>query len=621
MKRALPLLLLFALPLFGADDLERSVALMARIGSATAPSLSPDGGRIAFLTSLTGVPQAWIVSAEGGWPDQVTALDDPVTRVLWSPDGKWLACEVAPGGGLNGQVYVVRPDGTGMRRLTDGGKENNTLDAWTHDGKALVIDSNRRSSDAIDTWIVDLAGGKMRLIAQTPGVGSVDAVSSDDKFLLLERLAARGDNNVYRVALDGSGEVLLTSHTPPATFDGASFAGPRNDVVYLAGNPDRDRTAFGRVTIGADGKASPFEVLAARDDAELAGFAVDDAGTFAVLQWNAGGRNELSLLDLRTKNMRPAPKLPSDIVNAMDLSRDGKRLALVLSGSAAPSDIWTFDVGSGSLRQITRSPHAGVDLAQLIRPELVTYTAADGLPLSGWLYRPRNTQPPYATVFSFHGGPEGQERPSFNTQYQALVANGIAVFAPNVRGSAGFGKKFVNLDNGPLRVNGIRDIKASVDALVDRHIADPKRLGIMGGSYGGYMVMAGVTEYPDLFAAGADLFGVVNFETFFAHSEPWMAAISKVEYGDPATQREMLRSLSPINKVDRIKTPLIVLHGANDTNVPVVEAEQVVMSLEKRDVPVDYVLFPDEGHGWRKTANRIRSAVAVTRFFVEKLKP
>jgi dipeptidyl aminopeptidase/acylaminoacyl peptidase len=152
-------------------------------------------------------------------------------------------------------------------------------------------------------------------------------------------------------------------------------------------------------------------------------------------------------------------------------------------------------------------------------------------------------------------------------------------------------------------------------------VADPKRLAIMGGSYGGYMVMAGVTEYPDLFAAGADLFGVVNFETFFAHSEPWMAAISTVEYGDPATQREMLRSLSPINKVDRVKTPLLVLHGANDTNVPVVEAEQVVTSLEKRDIPVDYVLFPDEGHGWRKTANRIRSAVHVTRFFVERLKP
>jgi len=200
-----------------------------------------------------------------------------------------------------------------------------------------------------------------------------------------------------------------------------------------------------------------------------------------------------------------------------------------------------------------------------------------------------------------------------------LLANGIAVFAPNVRGSSGFGKKFVNLDNGALRVNGVKDIKACVDYVVSAKIADPKKIGIMGGSYGGYMVMAGLTEYPDLFAAGADLFGVVNFETFFAHTEPWMAAISKIEYGDPDKEAELLRNLSPIHKVDRVKAATIVLHGANDTNVPVVEAEQVVENLKKRGIPVEYVLFPDEGHGFQKTPNRIRSNVAIVRWFVKYL--
>jgi dipeptidyl aminopeptidase/acylaminoacyl peptidase len=218
-------------------------------------------------------------------------------------------------------------------------------------------------------------------------------------------------------------------------------------------------------------------------------------------------------------------------------------------------------------------------------------------------------------VLSFHGGPEGQERPSFRSDYQALLARGIAVLAPNVRGSSGFGKRFVNLDNGPLRHDGVRDIEACVNYVVKAGIADPRRIGIMGGSYGGYMVMAGLTRYPEVFAAGADLFGVVNFETFFAHTEPWMAAISKVEYGDPDTQKEMLRELSPIHEVDRVKAPTIVLHGANDTNVPVVEAEQVVASLKQRGVPVEYILFPDEGHGWRKTPNRIRSTVAIVRWF------
>jgi dipeptidyl aminopeptidase/acylaminoacyl peptidase len=250
---------------------------------------------------------------------------------------------------------------------------------------------------------------------------------------------------------------------------------------------------------------------------------------------------------------------------------------------------------------------------------LVHYTAHDGLALSGWLWLPKQWNPPGPVVLSFHGGPEGEELPSFRSDYQALLMEGIAVLAPNVRGSSGFGKRFVNLDNGELRVNAAKDIKSSADYLITNKIGDPRRLGIMGGSYGGYMTMAGLTEYPDLFKAGADLFGVVNFETFFANTEPWMAAISTVEYGDPKTQADMLRRLSPIHKVDQVKAATIVLHGANDTNVPVVEAEQVVNNLKQRGVPVEYVLFPDEGHGWRKVSNRIRSTVEITRWFVKYL--
>jgi dipeptidyl aminopeptidase/acylaminoacyl peptidase len=280
-----------------------------------------------------------------------------------------------------------------------------------------------------------------------------------------------------------------------------------------------------------------------------------------------------------------------------------------------------LDRASGSLRQITFSPHAGVNLNDLVQPKLVRYKGEDGEPLTAWLWLPKRWTEPGPCVLSFHGGPEGQELPDFRSDYQALLGQGIAVLAPNVRGSGGFGKRFVNLDNQQLRFNGIKDIKASVDYLTNNKIADPHRLGIMGGSYGGYMTMAGLTEYPDLFRAGADLYGVVNFETFFAHTEPWMAAISTIKYGDPKTQADLLRKLSPINKIERVKAATIVLHGANDTNVPVVEAEQVVDNLKKRGVPVKLVMFPDEGHGWRKTPNRIRSTVEVTQWFVKYLGP
>jgi dipeptidyl aminopeptidase/acylaminoacyl peptidase len=361
-------------------------------------------------------------------------------------------------------------------------------------------------------------------------------------------------------------------------------------------------------------------VLAERADAELEGFALTEDGKTAALVWNAGGKGELALFDIPSGRSTPGPALPAEVIGGAEFSRDGRVLTLVLSGATRPADIWVLDLPSGRLTQVTHSPHPGVDLDALVRPELARFTAADGLALSGWLYRPPGVAGPAPFVLSFHGGPEGQERPIFRSDYQALLARGIGVFAPNVRGSSGFGKRFVNLDNGALRVGSVRDIKAAADYLVEKKIADPRRLGIMGGSYGGYMVMAGLTEYPDLFAAGADLFGVVNFETFFAHTEPWMAAISTSEYGDPKTELQMLRDLSPIHKVDRVKAPTIVLHGANDTNVPVVEAEQVVESLKRRGVPVEYVLFPDEGHGFRKTPNRIRSTVSIVRWFEDHLK-
>ncbi len=600
------------------DDLETAVTLMTKIGACWSPTFSPDGKHLAFVSDLNGVPQVWMVPTEGGWPNLVTALADRIGGVSWSPDGTWLAFSLAPGGGMNSQVYIIRPDGTGLRRLTDGGKENNWLGDWTHDGRALTLASNRRSPDAMDAYLVDPIGGKLQLITQNQGIGLFSDVSRDRRHAVLYRMLSRSDDNLFLVDLTSRRETLLTPHQGAGSFYGV--LSPDGQTVYLSSNKDRDLAAFARIKLSQDNQPGPIEVIAARDDAELDGFEINEQGTTAALVWNVAGRSELSFLNLATLQLVRRPDLPAELVYGLKFSKDGNLLAMVASGAAAPADIWVLDLRAGRFHQVTHSPHAGVALEQLVRPQLAEFPADDGLELSGWLYRPKGATGAGPIVMSFHGGPEGQEVPNFNSEYQALLSQGIGVFAPNVRGSSGFGKKFVNLDNGPLRVNAVRDIKACVDYLAKAGIVDPKRVGIMGGSYGGYMTMAGLTEYPELFAAGADFFGVVNFETFFAHTEPWMAAISTVEYGDPKTQTEMLRQLSPLYKIDRVKAATIVLHGANDTNVPVVEAEQVVDSLKKRGVPVKYVLFPDEGHGFAKTANRIRSTVSMVRWFVKYLK-
>lgn len=602
-----------------SDDLERSVALMAKIGQCTSPSFSPDGKQLAFVSNISGVPEVWTTPAAGGFPTLVTALDDPVGSVSWSPDGQWLAFNVAPGGGFNEQIYVVRPDGNGLRRLTEGGKENNFIGDWTHDGRFITFSSNRRNAASTDSYLLDVGTGEMRMVAENRGTGGISDVSRDGKYAVVSRLINRGDNSLFLINLANGSEAKLTPHQGPGNFGGGRFS-PDGRTVYLASNKDRDLQAFARVRLDRNDQPGPIEVLAARDDAELSTYDINDQWTMAAIVWNVAGRSELSFLDLKTNKLTAGPTPPAEIVGGLTFSKDGQQLALVASGAAAPPDIWVLEMRTKRFSQVTHSPHAGVDLSQLVRPELVHFTTHDGLELSGWLYQPRGIRRPGSIVLSFHGGPEGQERPGFNSTYQALLAQGIAVFAPNVRGSSGFGKKFVNLDNGALRVNAVKDIKASVDFVVSAGVADPKRIGIMGGSYGGYMVAAGLTEYPDLFAAGADLYGVVNFETFFKNTQPWMAAISKVEYGDPDTQLEMLRQLSPIHRVDRIKAPTIVLHGANDTNVPVIEAEQIVENLKRRGVPVQYVLFADEGHGWRKMPNRIRSTVEIVRWFDKYLK-
>lgn len=611
-------LVLTGFPAQAETPAERAAAIAA-IGSASGASFSPAGDQVVYISNASGSPQAWTVPAAGGEPRQVTRLPDPVQSVAWSPAGDRIAYDVAPGGGLNVQVYVAAPDGTGAKLVTAGGEVNNRLYGWSRDGRWLLIGTNRFNPTEMDAFLLDPATGETKAVGTGTGLDTITDVSRDGRLALINRLASRGDNDLLLVNLETGVETLLTPHTPPAQFGWGEFSADGRRVFAFS-NVATDLMSFGVIELDAAGKPGDFKVLASRPDAEADNASLSEDGARAVLRWNAAGRSELSFLETTTGKVSPGPKLPGDIIGGPLFSKDGGKLALSLISAAAPTDVWVADVPTGASRQLTRSAHAGVDLATLVRPTLVTYRAHDGLPLSGWLYRPVGAKGPGPVVFLYHGGPEGQSRPSLSADVQALVGRGISVFLPNVRGSTGFGKRFVNLDNGPLRVDGVKDIKATTDALVAQGVADPARLGIMGGSYGGYMVMAGITEYPDMFAAGANLFGVVNFDTFFKHTQPWMAAISTVEYGDPATQAEMLKSLSPIHKLDRIKTPLIVLHGANDTNVPVIEAEQIVQQLKARGVPVEYVLFPDEGHGWRRLPNRIKSTVTLADFFERRLK-
>ena len=606
-----------------ADDLAEQVARMGAIGFSYGGEFSPDGQRIAFISNASGVPNVWLANADGSDLKQVTDSDDQVGGLSWNPVRDTLALDIAPGGGLNRQLYLLPAAGGELQMITAGGRVNNWLTGWSDDGRFLSYSSNVENAAGMDCWVHDTETGESRLIAKNQGIGACQ-LSPDATRAVAWRMVSRGNTDLYLVDLQAraeqSPEQHLTPHVGVALSESPLWLD--DDTVVFASNIGREMLALAKVDIGdveiADGTAGAPEFLAGRDDAELAGMDRLADGRL-LLNWNAAGRSELAWFDPATGAMTPGPALPAEIAGEPVVSEDGRQVVITVSGAATPTNVWRLNPASGTFTQISQTPHAGVDLDSLVSPVLKTYSAHDGLELSGWYYEPKGAAAPGPLVLSFHGGPEGQARPTFSATYQALLSRGIAVFAPNVRGSSGFGKTFVNLDNGALRFDGIEDIEATVRFVTGAKLAEAGRIGIMGGSYGGYMVMAGLTEYPDLFAAGANLFGVVNFETFFANTEPWMAAISTVEYGDPTTQQELLQQLSPIHKVDRVTAPTIVLHGANDTNVPVVEAEQVVANLRARGVPVKYVLFPDEGHGWGKTENRVTSDVEIVRWFEEHL--
>ena len=619
LRVSLPLALLLAAgPALAAEApadaaLEARITAMGKVSSASSGQYSPDGKHIAYISNVSGSPQAWIMPAAGGTPRQLTSGSDPVSGLRWSPDGN-LAYAVSPGGGYNAQLFLSSADGKAVKRMNEG--EHNTFPGDFADDGRYHFRSNARNPESTDTWIYDPAKGKAGIAIEMDGLGGIEDIRGP--YALVNRLVTRGNSNLWLDDLRTGRRMLLTPHQGAAQ-SGGRFGSDTN-TIYLVHNLDRDRMAFGRVDIAADGRSFKRTELSSRDDAELEDFVLNQDKTQALLVWNKAGRSQLELLDLATGEGHEPAAPPAELVSGIEYSPDGRRVVMTLSGSASPAELWALDLATEEYTRLTFSPAPGVDLAALVKPTLRTFKAHDGLELSGWLYLPEGFTQPGPVVLSFHGGPEGQERPAFRADYQALLASGIAVFAPNIRGSSGFGKKFMSLDNHAGRFDANKDIKATADFLVNEGIGAKGRLGIMGGSYGGYVVMVAVTDYPDTFAAGANLFGMVNFETFFAQSTPWMGAISTGEYGDPKTQLQLLKDLSPIHKLDRVKTPLLVMHGANDTNVPVVEAEQVVGALKKRNVPVEYVLFPDEGHGWRKQANRVRSTLELTRFFSDQLR-
>ncbi|MFG1925602.1 S9 family peptidase [Cryptosporangium sp. NPDC048952] len=554
------------------------------------PSLSPSGDTIAYVSDRSGEPRLWTSSVDGGNPVLIETGPEPVEQVRWSPSGEWIAVLIAPGGSDRTEIWVIRPDGSDLHQIGGFGRTNGWFGHWSHDGASLAV----AEADAIG-WsaahLIDPSTGRRVTVGEADLRAALDV--SRDGSLALVRCGPRSARWLEVVQVESGEARRLYPGDGEGSTDLGRFSG---DVVYVRTDVGRSLPALVAVGLGGGSR-----VVASRDDAELEYFSLSEDGTLAALLWNVfGGRSEVTLLDLVSGEQRNITDLPGDVVSHLSLAGDASTLALTAEGPSLPPTIWTVEVASGAAKPVTHPPLLP---AASIAPELHRFTAHDGLSLSGWLYPAGSAPGP--TVVHFHGGPEAQERPVYNPLFRELVSRGISVFAPNVRGSSGFGRAFVNADNLARRHDGIEDVRSCARYLLDAGIAEPGRLGVFGRSYGGYLTLVALTWFPDLFAVGVDTCGMSDLQTFYERTEPWVAAAAVSKYGHPEDDRDLLRNLSPIHRIDRLKAPLLVVHGTNDTNVPLYEAEQAVAALEARNAPVQYLRFEDEGHVLLKKPNRV----------------
>lgn len=594
------------------------------VRSAGAPSLSPDGGQVAFRTSITGEPQLWVVDAlpEGGaaWPRQLT-FGEPVTFHAWSPAGDWILYGSDRGGNEREGFYLISPDGTEERELLAPSEAFRQFGSFTRDGSRIAYATTERNGRDFDIHVLDVTSGEHREVFRGRMGLYAASFAPDGEAVLLTEARGEDANDLY--LFDIAAGRLDTIFAAPDPEGRASFSSfqwrPDGSGFYLSTNLGREHAALAFY----DRTAEDFEWVATPErDVEDVGLSAD--GRYLTWTENDGGWSGLKVRDLDEGRDVANPELPRGLYSVTWAARRPVA-AFTVSAPDLPGDIWTWDVASGTVRRATRSATAGLDMERMVAPEHLSFPARDGVTLHGLLYLPPGLEsgerPPL--LLSVHGGPTAQARPSFNGVTQYLLSRGIAVFDLNYRGSTGYGKSFARLNDGRQREVEYLDMEDAVAWLDEQGLVDGDRAGVMGGSYGGYLTMAAATRLPEVFEAGVAFVGVSDWVTALEGASPALKASDRIEYGDidDPTDREFFRTISPIEYVDGDEIPVMVLHGANDPRDPVTESDQFVQAIRERGGEVEYLRFPDEGHGIRQLENRIIAYRRIAEFLERHLAP
>jgi len=586
---------------------------------------SPDGKQIVFVSNISGRNNLWLVPAEGGWPLQLTVSDQRQTSPAWSPDGKWIAYQSDYDGDEQWDLFIVSPKTGQVVNLTNTREIAEMSPTWSPDGRYLAYMVKPKTSSVFEIDIFDMVMRKVQhLTTDTPKdkMNVRPIWSKDGKWIAYTQRQAKGtDSNVFVAEVATGKASLLTEHSGELLYTANDFS-PDEKKLLITSNTENGYENVGLLDI-----ASKKITWLTKDKWEIDGGEFSPDGKRLTWTANVDGNSDIFVHDLATGKTTslPLPKGVNELGGKSSaFTKDGARLLYYHNGPTAPNDLWVHSMATGKSQQVTHSLVAGMRGEDMVEPFLAHYPSKDGKwTISAFVYvpynLPRNGQHP--AIVLVHGGPTAQTVNSFNRFVQHVANEGYIVIAPNYRGSTGYGKEFQHANLFDMGGGDLQDVFATADWIKQTGYVDPKKVVIVGGSYGGYMSMMAVTKAPDMWAAGVPIVPFVNYFTEIENEDPVLREMDIATMGDPEKNKDLLRDRSPIFFVDQIKAPLLLLAGGNDPRCPKSEAQQVVDAIKKRGGVVDYKVYENEGHGFSRVDNQIDAYKRVADFLKAHVPP
>ena len=572
-----------------------------------AANLSPDGETIAFSWDVTGESELWVMPSSGGQPQQIT-FKTGVFAPIWTPDGSSLFYSADRDGNEQSGYFALTPDGNSESEvLPAAAGDFRIFGDFAADG-SFIFASTARGEGVFDIYRGTLDGTSELIVEADLGLVA-QSISPDGKYAVVTERVGEDADNLY--LLDLATKQMTTISEPPVEERAAHTLGgiewmPNSSGFYFSTNRDREFGTLAFYSVEGGSFERVFESESDVENLELCG--PGPGGSF--LYWTQNEDGFDSLRGWHTTEKRPIamPDMPEGRYS-LDCEGDGLLMVRV-EGWQTPGEIWMTNPVEGASELVFAGTLAGLDPERLVRPQVVRYTARDGVELQGLLYLPKGAgtgenAPP--VLFDVHGGPSGQSVARFAPVAQYHVARGVAVFQPNVRGSTGLGRTYSTLDDREKRLDSVRDLVDLKNALAADGLVDGGRAAVMGGSYGGYAVNAVLAEYPGNFVAGVSLFGIADWVTALEVASPSLKAADRIEYGDITEDRwrEYYTINSPIRKADQITVPVLYSHGVMDPRIDIYETEVMVRTLRANGIEAPFIRIPDEGHGWRKLSNQL----------------